>query len=62
MSLRLLFAILLLAAAQAQDEAPLAEKAAALPPEIETVASGGFWSRDGHHGSYRLVIEFSRMG
>jgi hypothetical protein len=26
-------------------------------PEIETVASGGFWSRGGHNGSFRLVIE-----
>jgi hypothetical protein len=54
---RWLFVILTLAAAHAQEEAPLADKAATLPLEIETVASGGFWSRDGHDGSYRLVIE-----
>src|SRR4029077_20220172 len=54
---RWLFVMLLLAAAHAQDEAPLADKAAALPPEIETVASGGFWSRDGHDGSFRLIIQ-----
>jgi hypothetical protein len=50
-------AVFLCTAAHAQDETPLTDKAAALPPEIETVASGGFWSRNGCDGSYRLVIE-----
>lgn len=51
-----LFVVLLLTAAQAQEEASVADKAGALPTEIETVVSGGFWSRDGHDGSFRLVI------
>ena len=54
---RWLFAILTFAAAYAQEQPPLADKAAAMPPEIETVASGGFWSKDGHDGSFRLVIQ-----
>lgn len=52
-----LFVILTLMTAHAQEEAPVADKAATLLTEIETVASGGFWSRDGHDGSFRLVIE-----
>ena len=54
---RWLFVILTLVTAHAQEEASVADKAGALPTEIETVASGGFWSRDGHDGSFRLVIE-----
>jgi hypothetical protein len=57
MSLRCFLALFICATVHAQDEAPLTEKAAALQPEIEAVASGGFWSHDGHNGSYRLVIE-----
>ena len=43
--------------AQGGDDAQLAARAEALPPQIETVASGGYWSRDGDDGSFRLVIE-----
>ena len=42
--------------AQGEDDAQLAAKAEALPPQIETVASGGYWSRSGQDGSFRLVI------
>ena len=43
--------------AQGGDDPQLAAKAEALPPQIETVASGGYWSRDREDGSFRLVIE-----
>lgn len=52
-----LFVILALTATQAQEAASVADKAVAVPTEIETVESGGFWTRDGHDGSFRLVIE-----
>jgi hypothetical protein len=42
--------------AQSQQDPRLAAQAAALPPGIETVASGGYWSRDNQDGSFRLVI------
>ncbi len=54
---RWLFIILTLVTAHAQEGASVADKPGVLPTEIETVASGGFWSRDGHDGSFRLVIE-----
>ena len=43
--------------AQGGEDAQLNSKAEALPPQIETVASGGYWSRDGRDGSLRLIIE-----
>jgi hypothetical protein len=43
--------------AQGEDNAQLAVKVEAVPPQIETVASGGYWSRDRQDGSFRLVIE-----
>ena len=54
---RWLLVIVTLTVAHAQEEASLADKVAALPPEIETVASGGFWSKNGQDGSFRLVIQ-----
>jgi hypothetical protein len=56
MLIRCLIAILPLALLQAQDEVP-SKDAEALPTSIETVASGGYWSRDHHDGTYRLVIQ-----
>jgi hypothetical protein len=43
--------------AQGEGNAQLAAKTEALPPQIETVASGGYWSRGRQDGSFRLVIE-----
>jgi hypothetical protein len=43
--------------AQGENDSQLAAKAEALPPQVETVASGGYWSRDRQDGSFRLVIE-----
>jgi hypothetical protein len=42
--------------AQSQEDPQLAAKAEALPPEIETVASGGYWTHDNQDGSFRLII------
>jgi hypothetical protein len=56
MLLRCLIAILPLALLQAQDEVA-SKDAEALPISIETVESGGYWSRDHHDGTYRLVIQ-----
>jgi hypothetical protein len=42
--------------AQGDDEAQLGKEVEALPPRIDTVASGGYWSRDHQDGSFRLVI------
>ena len=42
--------------AQGEEDAQVAAKAEALPPQLETVASGGYWSRDRRDGSFRLVI------
>jgi hypothetical protein len=57
MLVRYLVAILPLATLAAQNELPLAKDVEALPTSIETVESGGYWSRDHHDGTYRLVIE-----
>ena len=43
--------------AQSREDPQLAAKAEALPPQIETVASGGYWTRDKQEGSFRLVIQ-----
>ncbi len=43
--------------AQGKDDAQLAATAEALPSQIQTVASGAYWSRDRQDGSYRLIIE-----
>ena len=42
---------------RAQDDAPLSAVAQALPAQIETVASGGYWSRGAQDGSFRLVVQ-----
>ncbi len=43
--------------AQGEENAQLAAKAEGLSPEIETVATGGYWERDNQDGSFRLVIQ-----
>jgi hypothetical protein len=44
--------------AQSKEEPQLAAKAEAeaLPTEIETVVSGGYWTRHNQDGSFRLII------
>jgi hypothetical protein len=42
--------------AQSDDEAQLGKEVQALPPRIDAVASGGYWSRDHQDGLFRLVI------
>ena len=56
MRVRCLLPLLLLATAQAQNDPPLLRDAEWVPPHIETIASGGYWSRDHRDGTYRLVI------
>lgn len=54
---RCFLAIIMTAAcARAQGDASLSGAVQALPAQIETVASGGYWSRNGQDGSFRLVI------
>src|SRR5262245_55712732 len=57
MSVRYLVALLSLTTVAAQDDMPVAKDAESVPTSIETVASGGYWSRDDRDGEYRLVIE-----
>lgn len=42
--------------ARAQDPDPGVAAVVGLAPQIETVASGGYWEANGKEGSYRVII------
>ncbi len=55
-ALCLLFVFTSVLLAQSDKDAQLASVAEVVPPQIETVVSGGYWSRSGQDGSFRLII------
>jgi len=59
----LLAACILTAAAAAPLRAdPVTAGIAALPPSIQDVRTVGAWEKDGHKGTYRIVIDRSGAG
>lgn len=43
--------------AQSNTDPQLTTTVEAVPAQIAAVASGGYWTRDGHDGSFRVLIE-----